>query len=85
MTAPQVIRTFKVTPLPRWFTRKYDSGPAARAVTTHVMDATSISMSLRRLDLENIAMLMFSLGCGSLFEYGFVYVVDGKILHNPRR
>lgn len=48
MTAPQVIRTLKVTPLPRWFTRKYDSRPAARTVTTHVMDANSISLPLRQ-------------------------------------
>ena len=48
MTAPQVARTLKVTPLPRWFTRKYDSRPAARTVTTHVMDANSISLPLRQ-------------------------------------
>ncbi|MNJ70566.1 hypothetical protein D3C77_670390 [compost metagenome] len=48
MTAPQVTRTLKVTPLPRWFTRKYDSRPAARTVTTHVMDANSISLPLRQ-------------------------------------
>ncbi len=46
MTAPQVTRALKVTPLPRWFTRKYDSRPAARTVTTHVMDANSISLPL---------------------------------------
>jgi len=48
MTAPQVTRTFKVTPLPRWFTRKYDSRPAARTVTIHVMDANSILLPLRQ-------------------------------------
>lgn len=48
MTAPQVTRTLKVTPLLRWFTRKYDSRPAARTVTTHVMDANSISLPLRQ-------------------------------------
>ena len=48
MTAPQVTRTLKVTPLPQWFTRKYDSRPAARTVTTHVMDANSISLPLRQ-------------------------------------
>jgi len=48
MTAPQVTRTLKVTPLPRWFTRKYDSRPAARTVTTYVMDASSISLPLRQ-------------------------------------
>ena len=48
MSAPHVARTLKVTPLPRWFTRKYDSRPAARTVTTHVMDANSISLPLRQ-------------------------------------
>jgi len=48
MTAPQVTKTLKVTPLLRWFTRKYDSRPAARTVATHVMDANSISLPLRQ-------------------------------------
>lgn len=48
MIGPQVTRTLKVTPLLRWFTRKYDSRPAARTVTTHVMDANSISLPLRQ-------------------------------------
>jgi len=48
MTAPQVTRTLKGTLLPRWFTRKYNSRPAARTVTTHVMDANSISLVLRQ-------------------------------------
>ncbi|UVM73320.1 hypothetical protein [Pseudomonas alvandae] len=39
MTATQVTRTLKVTPLSRWFTPKGDSRPAARLVTSPVMDA----------------------------------------------
>jgi len=39
LTAPQVIRTFKVTPFSRWFSPNGDSRPAARPVTSSVMDA----------------------------------------------
>lgn len=39
MTATQVARTLKVTPLSRWFSPKGDSRPAARPVTSPVMDA----------------------------------------------
>jgi len=39
MTATQVARTLKVTPLSRWFPPKGDSRPAARPVTSPVMDA----------------------------------------------
>jgi len=44
MTAIQVARTLKVTPLPRWFSPPNgDSHPAARPVTSQVMDANYIS------------------------------------------
>jgi ABC-type molybdate transport system permease subunit len=39
MTAPQVARTFKATPLIVVVHPKYVQHPAARTITTHVMDA----------------------------------------------
>lgn len=58
--------------------------PKELLVAAHIKPRNKCSKA-ERLDFDNIAMLMCSLGCDSLFEYGFVYVVDGKILHNPRR
>jgi hypothetical protein len=38
-----------------------------------------------RLDFDNVAVLMCSLGCDTLFEKGYVYVHSGTVRRNPRR
>ncbi len=58
--------------------------PKELLVAAHIKPRNKCSKA-ERLDFENIAMLMCSLGCDRLFEYGFIYVTEGKILHNPRR
>jgi len=92
MTAPQVTRTFKVTPLPRWFTRKYDSRPAARTVTTHVMDANSISLPLRQPPYPSAQQQPIRLAisraptCARLFQWketGAPDTAAAQIAHGP--
>lgn len=58
--------------------------PQELLVAAHIKPRSKASRS-ERLDFENIAALMCSLGCDSLFEKGFVYVVEGKIYINPSR
>lgn len=58
--------------------------PKELLVAAHIKPRNKCSKA-ERLDFNNVAMLMCSLGCDSLFEYGFVYGVEGRILRNPRR
>lgn len=58
--------------------------PQDLLVAAHIKPRSKASRS-ERLDFENIAALMCSLGCDSLFEKGFVYVAEGKIYINPAR
>ncbi|WP_350575856.1 hypothetical protein [Pseudomonas sp. HY2-MNA-CIBAN-0224] len=58
--------------------------PQELLVAAHIKPRSKASKS-ERLDFENIAALMCSLGCDSLFEKGFVYVAEGKIYINPTR
>jgi len=58
--------------------------PQELLVAAHIKPRSKASRS-ERLDFENIAALMCSLGCDSLFEKGFVYVAEGKIYINPSR
>lgn len=58
--------------------------PTELLVAAHIKTRAECSRE-EKLDFDNIAALMCVLGCDSLFEKGFVYVLDGKVHANPRR
>ncbi|MFJ2325141.1 hypothetical protein [Pseudomonas sp. NPDC087690] len=58
--------------------------PQELLIAAHIKPRKKASRT-ERLDFSSIAALMCSLGCDSLFEKGFVYVVDEKIHLNPKR
>lgn len=60
------------------------SFPTELLVAAHIKPRSECSRD-EKLDFDNIAALMCVLGCDSLFEKGFVYVLDGMVHANPRR
>lgn len=58
--------------------------PGEVLVAAHIKQRSKCN-SKERIDFDNVAALMCSLGCDSLFEKGYVYVQSGRVCENPRR
>jgi hypothetical protein len=58
--------------------------PAELLIAAHIKPRFQCTLA-ERLDFDNVAALMCLLGCDSLFEKGFIYLVDGKVHKNSQR
>ncbi|GEM_PF-1216780 len=56
--------------------------PEKLLVAAHIKKRAECSTE-EKLDFDAIAGLMCKLGCNDLFEQGYIYVSEGKILKNP--
>ena len=57
--------------------------PENMIVAAHLKKRASCS-DKEKMDFTNIASLMCKLGCDDMYEKGYVYVVGGKIVKNPK-
>lgn len=58
--------------------------PVEMLVAAHIKKRSSCSLAEKK-DFINVAALMCKLGCDSLFENGYIAVIDGKIQQNSNR
>lgn len=58
--------------------------PGELLIAAHIKPRSKCNPN-ERIDFDNVAALMCSLGCDSLFEKGYVYVQSGRVCENPRR
>lgn len=60
------------------------SFPHDLLIAAHIKIRSECSKD-EKLDFDNIATLMCSLGCDSLYEGHYIYVEDGKVVRNPKQ
>lgn len=53
-------------------------------IAAHIKTRSKCSKD-EKLDFDNIATLMCSLGCDALYEGHYIYVEDGKVVRNPKQ